>query len=296
MSASASALKKCESKLVNRRKGESAEEYVGRLTHISAVNQNITELVDLRMCKMATTVFLYNNKIGSLKGIEMCKRLTHVCLQHNRINHIEHLSSLTLLRKLRLGYNHISVFEGLEGCTNLEEIHMEKQDLPDGESLVFDPRCLRALSSSLRYLDVSGNRIQDIKDLTQLRKLQYLNIAENNIENMQDVEEVLQANRSMESLWINRNPVCSIQNYQNIIIIAGVNLKTIDSNQINNLTRQFLYNMKNRLRVNTGKRGIARDKGDSVFIQMHTPKFPSKFSSRNPHFVAPLPLKRNAER
>lgn len=52
------------------------------------------------------------------------------------------------LNHRRLGYNHISVFEGLEGCTNLEEVHMEKQDLPDGESLVFDPRCLRALSVS----------------------------------------------------------------------------------------------------------------------------------------------------
>ena len=45
-----------------------------------------------------------------------------------------------------LGNNAISVVEGLENVQNLTELHIENQNLPPGESLLFDPRTMEALS------------------------------------------------------------------------------------------------------------------------------------------------------
>lgn len=47
-----------------------------------------------------------------------------------------------------LGSNAISVVEGLENVENLAELHIENQNLPPGESLLFDPRTIEALSVS----------------------------------------------------------------------------------------------------------------------------------------------------
>lgn len=47
-----------------------------------------------------------------------------------------------------LGNNAITVIEGLEKLENLRELHVEKQRLPPGEKLLFEPRSLECLSVS----------------------------------------------------------------------------------------------------------------------------------------------------
>ena len=45
-----------------------------------------------------------------------------------------------------LGHNQVSVLEGLENNKNLSELHIECQELPGGEKLLFDPRTMESLS------------------------------------------------------------------------------------------------------------------------------------------------------
>ena len=58
--------------------------------------------------------------------------------------------SLTIFRYL--GSNSITVVEGLEKSESLRELHIEKQSLPPGEKLLFEPRSLQALSVSMHHL------------------------------------------------------------------------------------------------------------------------------------------------
>ena len=51
-----------------------------------------------------------------------------------------------------LGSNSITVVEGLENLESLRELHIEKQSLPLGEKLLFEPRSLQALSVSMHLL------------------------------------------------------------------------------------------------------------------------------------------------
>lgn len=53
-----------------------------------------------------------------------------------------------------IGGNQISVVEGLENLSNLEELHIENQNLPLGEKLIFEPRTLQALSVSSFVLNI----------------------------------------------------------------------------------------------------------------------------------------------
>jgi hypothetical protein len=47
-----------------------------------------------------------------------------------------------------LGYNCIAVIEGLDKLCNLEELHVQRQELPQGETLHFDPRTMKGLAVS----------------------------------------------------------------------------------------------------------------------------------------------------
>lgn len=54
-----------------------------------------------------------------------------------------------------LGGNHITVVEGLETLEELRELHVESQQLPLGEKLLFDPRSLHSLAvRTLSWADI----------------------------------------------------------------------------------------------------------------------------------------------
>lgn len=58
---------------------------------------------------------------------------------------------LTCCLSRYLGSNAITVVEGLERLENLRELHIEKQTLPPGEKLLFEPRSLQALAVSINF-------------------------------------------------------------------------------------------------------------------------------------------------
>lgn len=61
---------------------------------------------------------------------------------------MENLESLQNLQKLYLGHNNIIVVEGLQNTKKLQELHIESQRIPLGESLCFEPRSAFTLSVS----------------------------------------------------------------------------------------------------------------------------------------------------
>ena len=102
----------------------------------------------LTLCKNLSVLYLYDNTISKIKNLGNATNLTHLYLQNNKIARIEGLENLRRLSKLYLGGNAITVVEGLENLGELRELHVEKQHLPPGEKLLFEPRSLEALSVS----------------------------------------------------------------------------------------------------------------------------------------------------
>lgn len=78
---------------------------------------------------------------------------------------------LTCCLSRYLGANAILVVEGLERLENLRELHIEKQTLPPGEKLLFEPRSLQALAVSiLQCLLRRQSYITDIIIMNQFRQ------------------------------------------------------------------------------------------------------------------------------
>lgn len=83
-----------------------------------------------------------------MDGLSSFCNLEHLYLQNNQIEKINDLFHLRKLKKLYLGRNCIAVLEGLEGIDALEELHIEKQNLPDNAPLCLDPRTVISIGVS----------------------------------------------------------------------------------------------------------------------------------------------------
>jgi len=283
-----------------RRRDESDEQYIARLTHVRVTDHNLVDMKHAGMCKNATALFLYDNRINRITNLERCTRLTHVCLQHNNIRRLEGLHTLYNLKKLRLGHNAITVVEGLHNCYELEELHIEDQKLPPGETLVFDPRSLRGIKNSLQILNVSGNRVEEVLGLVQLRGLRQLNLSNNFVRSLRELTQLLHSNLALQRLWVDNNPICHVKKYRDTIIANSPRLVTLDERAVTDLTRQFVINLKMHLNSSKGTRAIAGSGAGSAASTSQlnvakVPKFPSKFSAQNPHWLPPLPTKRGMQ-
>lgn len=112
---------------------------------------------NLYHCRNLSVLYLYDNNISRIKNLGFATSLTHLYLQKNEITKIEGLDNLRRLTKLYLGSNAITVVEGLENLESLRELHIEKQSLPPGEKLLFEPRSLQALSVSMPLSVLTAN-------------------------------------------------------------------------------------------------------------------------------------------
>lgn len=133
----------------------------------------------MRVCRKIVALYLYENNIREISPLPGLSNLTHLYLQHNRITRLRNLNNLPSLTKLYLGHNQINVVEGLTDLRNLRELRLERQQLPPGEKLLFDPRCLLSLCDSLRVLDLAGNNLDSLADLAPTRNLTQLYLADN---------------------------------------------------------------------------------------------------------------------
>jgi len=226
-----------------KKRDESVNQFVRRLTHLYLENKGIDDMGDdLSLCRNLTVLYLYDNELNKIPSLNGNVNLTHLYLQNNNISCIENLSALTRLQKLYIGGNTITVLEGLEKLVLLQELHIEAQRLPPGEQLLFDPCTLIALAPSLQVLNVSNNNLSSLRDLEQLPGLVQLLASDNRLCDMKEMAYIL---NTMPYLWrldLMGNPVCHRAKYKDRIIVMGKHLEVLDGKNITNTARQFLMN------------------------------------------------------
>lgn len=276
------------SRTVRQHRGEADDDYIARLTHIAIENKLITNLNNINKCRSMMVLYAYDNVITKIDSLNYCNRLTNLYLQHNNISRLENLQGLTVLSKLYIGHNAIAVVEGLETLVNLRELHVENQHLAPGDALTFDPRTLRALSSSLSVLNISYNHMEDIRDLALLTSLTQLNISANSLDNLDHLSMILLYNPGMWRLWVTGNIICSIPKYREEIIIRGMSLTVIDGFEITDTARQFLVNWKSILDKKRAPSSAPLPPSPKHPVPYSTPLYPSKFSNSNPNWLPPL--------
>nr|CAD7424864.1 unnamed protein product [Timema monikensis] len=196
---------------------------------------------DISRCKNLTVLYLHNNFIEKIGNLQHAVNLTHLYLQKNKISKIENLQYLKNLKKLYLSRNCIAVLEGLEALTNLEELHIDKQQLPPGESLYFDPRTIKTLSTCVRVLNLSNNNLISITDLTPLQEIRWFISRDNQLSDLGDICSTVQQWPYIGCVEIQGNPVCTVLKYRDKIIgAASSSLASLDGKDVTETTRTFL--------------------------------------------------------
>lgn len=246
-----------------RRADESVEHYLSRLTHLPFQNRGIDSIVTIQRlelmkvsniiciliqdvippCRLLTVIYLYDNILTKIENINFAENLTHLYLQNNRLQKLENLDGCPKIQKLYLGGNQIQVVEGLDKCMNLKELYIENQHLPEGEKIVFDPRTLQSLSRILgnkrqkknfiqiknqnfilEILNVSGNNLDSLVELSCLEKLEELTASNNNIDNIREVIQLLSIWPRLKRLDTSRNPMCTKARYRERLIVVSSTL------------------------------------------------------------------------
>ncbi|XP_014675956.1 PREDICTED: protein phosphatase 1 regulatory subunit 42-like isoform X2 [Priapulus caudatus] len=221
---------------------EEKEKLLSKLTHIYAHGKNIDVIDPIPECRNVSVIYLYDNSINCLENLQhFDSKLTHLYLHDNKLSKIDNLSTLRHLKKLYLGYNQITVVEGLENLTNLTELHVESQRLAPGETLLLDPRSLRAIAS-LQVLNLAGDQLQAISDLAVLSCLTQLLAAHNDLADLRSVTDVVTQLPCLRVLHLEGNPVCRQKKYRESIIVAGDALESLDDKEVTTTSRQFLKN------------------------------------------------------
>ena len=234
---------KCPSQ-TKKKKSETPQQYLKRLTHVYLAEKCIDEINNLSLCRNLSVLYLYDNSISKIENLGFAVNLTHLYLQKNKITKIEGLDNLKRLSKLYLGQNSITVVEGLEKMDSLSEFHIENQNLPVGEKLLFDPRSLKAVASCLNVLNISGNNIESLEDLHCLSSMIQLNAQNNNIRDTKRLVKALSIWPAIIKLDLTGNPVCEKKKYRDRVFVMSKTLVMLDGKEISATAKKFLLNWK----------------------------------------------------
>lgn len=226
-----------------KKRDETMQQYLKRLTHLYLENKGIDEVGDdISLCRNLSVLYLYDNELSGIPNLMQNQYLTMLYLQNNSISRIEGLHPLTRLSKLYLGGNCLTVIEGLEKLQQLQELHVENQTLPPGEKLLFDPRSLKAIAPSLKVLNVSGNNLDSIRDIESLVGLTHFTAIDNQLNDMKELAHVFGQWHDLKKLDLMGNPLCHKAKYKDRIIVMAKQLDTLDGKEISETAKQFLRN------------------------------------------------------
>lgn len=236
---------------VRRRKDESTESHVSRVSHVALNNKHISNLDGLQSMplKSCTVLYLYDNTIGQIEGLNNVIQLKDLYLQNNNIEEITGLQNNANLEALHLDNNCISHLSGLTKNQRLHELRLAGQRIAEDVVFTFDIPTLEAISWSLVHLDLSSCRLLDPRPLSILRGMRKLDISDNLIEEGETMSDTLPHLQDLIELTAKGNPIARQQKYRQNTIVCCDRLLTLDGKDVTQTERQYLVHVKQRMRA-----------------------------------------------
>ena len=96
----------------------------------------------------------------------------------------------------------------------------------------------------MEVLNVSGNNLDTINELSTLENIQQLFSSNNKLNDMKEMNILLKFWKKLWKLELSGNPLCSKAKYRERIIVVAPNIEVLDGKEINNTSRQFLQSWK----------------------------------------------------
>ena len=88
-----------------------------------------------------------------------------------------------------------------------------------------------SLQSTLQVLNISGNAMDSIRDIENLRNLYQLNVSDNLLNDMKELAHVIGGMFKLWRLDVFGNPLCHKAKYRDRVIVMAKNLGEISHDQ-----------------------------------------------------------------
>ncbi|KAF3858246.1 hypothetical protein F7725_011447 [Dissostichus mawsoni] len=207
--------------------------------------QNLTEIEKVEGLEQLTQLkklFLLHNKIGNIANLDHLTGLDMLELGSNRIRILENLDTLSSLQSLFLGTNKITTLQNLDGLHNLTVLSIQSnritkieglQNLLNLRELYLSHNGIEVIeglenNKKLTTLDIAANRVKKIENINHLTDLQEFWMNDNQIDNWSDLDELKNA-KSLETVYLERNPVQKDPQYRRKIMLALPSVRQIDA-------------------------------------------------------------------
>ncbi|CBZ55467.1 putative leucine rich repeat protein [Neospora caninum Liverpool] len=198
-------------------------------------------------------LYLMDNSLAGVRTLGYLPSLRGLYLQSNELTSTEGLDQLPYLTELNLDDNKISTFEGLASSTCLCRLSLTAQRT--ATPLFFCPKVLTVLSQSLRYLNISKNRVQDLAPIGKLQFLEALHATENLVREIGSIEAMLDGCRKLSTVDLRHNPVTKVRHYWDRLLLgASTTLKEADGREVTCARRSFVRELHKRRCAFRGQR------------------------------------------
>ncbi|KAH7643426.1 hypothetical protein HUG17_10117 [Dermatophagoides farinae] len=190
------------------------------------------------------SLYLDNNLIDDM-GIEPgifqeLVDLRDLRLQHNRLKHIRKgvFYSLPNLRDLDLQMNEIEIIESLESLASLQHLNLQGNHLT-----VFNGQILSNFPSSLRYLQLSWNRLDSLQNDTFRGQNEVEVVWLNNNRIKRITESVFTDLVNVEKLFLNHNEINTIDD-DAFVSMKRLKYLNLEHNQLGHLGRNMFKGLE----------------------------------------------------
>ncbi|XP_048830995.1 leucine-rich repeat-containing protein 9 [Brienomyrus brachyistius] len=201
-----------------------------RLCQLTVVGQAVALIQGLEACPLLQELWVAECQLTEISGLQTCVQLQKLYLYDNKISKIENLDKLENLEVLWLSNNCIALIEGLDTLWNLRELNLADNAIERVEHSL-DPNI------NLQNLNLSGNKISSLKELTSLARLPAL-------------KEL-----GLMDPQYGTNPVCLLCNYATHLLYHMPGLQQLDTYDVSSrllkdtaeatvMKKMMYYNMR----------------------------------------------------
>ncbi|XP_071832914.1 leucine-rich repeat-containing protein 9-like isoform X2 [Apostichopus japonicus] len=212
------------------------------LTLLKVMDQEVRKIEGLSCLNKLKEIWICDCKLQGIQGLEGCKTITRMFLYGNNISKMENISHLKELETLWLARNNIINIEGLSELSKLKDLNVAGNKIEKiGHSL--------DSHNSLANLNLSGNNISTLKELTHLIRLPGLKVL--------GLKDPLYA----------PNPVCYLCNYSTHVLYHLPGLERLDSYDVCNKTMREMAEatvVKKKMYYNMRIQTLKRDQADML--------------------------------
>ncbi|XP_052769048.1 leucine-rich repeat-containing protein 9-like isoform X3 [Mya arenaria] len=237
------------------------------------------KMVGLNMFPNLRTLVIINQaSLSRIEGLSHCPKLSELWICECDISKIEQMQHVKHLKKLYLYSNKIGVIENLDALTELEVLWLNHNDIVNIENI--------QMLTRLKQLNLAENKIEKIgHTLDANQRLEELNLSGNRLSSLRDLTNLMRlpflSSLCMKDPLYSPAPVSLLCNYATHVLYHLPSLTKLDTYDISSKTmtefaettvlkKKMFYNM----RIRTVYRNLAQVIGKMQAFQQQIVDFP----------------------